>query len=77
MLCVWGLGIFFMEQTIQSFKNGELWLAEVPVPACKSGGAVLQTRASFVPAGTERILVDFAKKNIVGKALQTKSTVVL
>ncbi|MDB4391163.1 bi-domain-containing oxidoreductase [Akkermansiaceae bacterium] len=59
-----------MKQIIQSFKNGELWLAEVPVPACKSGGAVVQTRASFVSAGTERMLVDFAKKNIVGKALQ-------
>lgn len=59
-----------MKQIIQSFKTGELWLAEVPVPACKSGGAVVQTRASFVSAGTERMLVDFAKKNIVGKALQ-------
>lgn len=59
-----------MKQIIQSFKSGELWLAEVPVPACKSGGAVVQTRASFVSAGTERMLVDFAKKNIIGKALQ-------
>ena len=59
-----------MNQIIQSFKNGELWLAEVPVPACKPVGAVVQTRASFVSAGTERMLVDFAKKNIVGKALQ-------
>jgi hypothetical protein len=32
----------------------------------------VQTRASFVSAGTERMLVDFAKKNIVGKALQMK-----
>ncbi|MDA7531524.1 bi-domain-containing oxidoreductase [Akkermansiaceae bacterium] len=59
-----------MKQVIQSFKTGELWLAEVPVPACKSGGALVQTRASFVSAGTERMLVDFAKKNIIGKALQ-------
>lgn len=59
-----------MKQIIQSFKSGELWLAEVPVPACKSGGAVVQTRASFVSAGTERMLVDFAKKNLIGKAMQ-------
>lgn len=39
------------------------------MPACKSGGAVVQTRASFVSAGTERMLVDFAKKNIIGKAV--------
>ena len=59
-----------MKQILQSYKNGELWLAEVPVPTCKSGGIVVQTRASFVSAGTERMLVEFAKKNIVRKALQ-------
>jgi len=58
-----------MKQILQSYKTGELWLAEVPVPVCKSGGVVIQTRNSFVSAGTERMLVDFAKKNIVGKAL--------
>lgn len=59
-----------MKQVLQSFKDGELWLAEVPVPACKSNGIVMQTKVSFVSAGTERMLVDFAKKNIIGKALQ-------
>lgn len=58
-----------MKQILQSFKSGELWLAEVPVPACKSNGIVMQNRVSFVSAGTERMLVDFAKKNIIGKAL--------
>jgi predicted dehydrogenase/threonine dehydrogenase-like Zn-dependent dehydrogenase len=58
-----------MKQIIQSFSTGDLWLADVPVPVCKSGGALVQTRASFVSAGTERMLVDFAKKNIVGKAI--------
>lgn len=58
-----------MKQILQSYKTGELWLAEVPVPACKSNGVVIQTTTSFVSAGTERMLVDFAKKNIIGKAL--------
>ena len=58
-----------MKQILQSYKTGELWLAEVPVPVCKSGGIVIQTRTSFVSAGTERMLVDFARKNIIGKAL--------
>ncbi len=58
-----------MKQILQSYKSGELWLAEVPVPACKSLGVVVQTQNSFVSAGTERMLVGFAKKNIVGKAL--------
>ena len=58
-----------MKQIIQSFKSGELWLAEVPVPVCKSGGIVMRNHVSFVSAGTERMLVDFARKNIIGKAL--------
>ncbi len=52
-----------MKQILQSYETGELWLAEVPIPACKSGGVVIQTLNSFVSAGTERMLVDFAKKN--------------
>jgi predicted dehydrogenase len=58
-----------MRQIIQSFKSGELWLAEVPAPICQKSGAVIQTSCSFVSAGTERMLVDFAKKNILGKAM--------
>lgn len=58
-----------MKQILQSYKTGELWLAEIPVPACKSGGVVIRTVNSFVSAGTERMLVDFAKKNLIGKAL--------
>lgn len=58
-----------MLQILQSYKSGELWLAEVPVPACKSNGIIMQNRVSFVSAGTEKMLVDFAKKNIVGKAM--------
>jgi len=56
-----------MKQILQSYKIGELWLAEVPIPACKSGGVVIQTLNSFVSAGTERMLVDFAKKISLAK----------
>ena len=59
-----------MKQILQSFKTGELWLAEVPAPLCRAKGAVVRTCASFVSAGTERMLAEFAKKGLVGKALQ-------
>lgn len=59
-----------MKQVLQSYNTGELWLAEVPVPACGSRGAVVRTTTSFVSAGTERMLVDFARKSLVGKAMQ-------
>ena len=37
-----------MRQILQSYRTGELWLTEVPVPACGRGGAVVRTRSSVV-----------------------------
>lgn len=57
-----------MKQLIQSFKTGELGLFEVPAPICQENGALVQTTVSLVSAGTEKMLVDFAKKSILAKA---------
>ena len=50
-----------MKQIFQRYKASELWLAEVPIPACKSGGVVVRAVNSIFLAGTERMLVDFVK----------------
>ena len=57
-----------MRQILQSYRTGELWLAEVPVPACGRGGVLVRTRCSLVSAGTEKMLLDLAKKSLIGKA---------
>ncbi len=57
-----------MKQLIQSFKTGELGLFEVPSPVCEKNGALVQTTVSLVSAGTEKMLVDFAKKSMLAKA---------
>ena len=57
-----------MKQVIQSYRTGELWLAEVPAPAPTQGGVVVRTAASLVSAGTERMVVELAKKSLLGKA---------
>ena len=57
-----------MKQLIQSFKTGELGLFEVPAPVCGDNGALVQTTVSLVSAGTEKMLVDFAKKSMLAKA---------
>ena len=57
-----------MKQLIQSFKTGELGLFEVPAPICCENGALVQTTVSLVSAGTEKMLVDFAKKSMLAKA---------
>lgn len=57
-----------MKQIIQSYRTGELWLADVPCPAPRTGGVVVRTVASLVSAGTERMIVELAKKSLLGKA---------
>lgn len=57
-----------MKQLIQSFKTGELGLFDVPAPVCDKNGALVQTTVSLVSAGTEKMLVDFAKKSMLAKA---------
>ncbi len=57
-----------MKQLIQSFKTGELGLFDVPAPICQENGALVQTTVSLVSAGTEKMLVDFAKKSMLAKA---------
>lgn len=57
-----------MKQVIQSRKTGKLALKDVPAPRVKPGHLLVQTRASLISAGTERMVVDFAKKNLAAKA---------
>ena len=57
-----------MKQVLQSQRKGDLWLAEVPVPACGAGGVLVGTRCSVISAGTERMLLELGKKSLLGKA---------
>jgi polar amino acid transport system substrate-binding protein len=55
---------------IQHMGSGKLDLAEVPEPALKSGGVVVRNVASLISAGTERMILDFANKTVIGKAAE-------
>ena len=57
-----------MKQVVQNLKNGTTEILEVPIPKIRSGCILVRTAASLVSAGTERNLVDFAEKSLVGKA---------
>jgi len=58
-----------MKQIIQSYKTGELKLEEVPAPALKPGRVLVQNVVSLVSAGTEKHMLEMAKKSLAGKAL--------
>lgn len=57
-----------MKQVVQEIATGETVLLDVPVPIARPGMAVVRTAASVVSAGTERALVEFAGKSLLGKA---------
>lgn len=59
-----------MKQIIQDLKSGETILEEVPAPMVKSGYVLIKTTRSLVSLGTERMLVEFGKANLIDKARQ-------
>lgn len=59
-----------MKQILQNLKTGQTELAEVPCPAPKRGQVLIRTRQTLVSAGTERMLVEFGKGNLIEKARQ-------
>lgn len=59
-----------MKQILQSFKTGKTELAELPSPTVKSGQILIQTTRSLVSLGTERMLVEFGRSNLISKARQ-------
>lgn len=59
-----------MKQIIQDLKSGATILEEVPAPMVKSGYVLIKTTRSLVSLGTERMLVEFGKANLIDKARQ-------
>ena len=59
-----------MKQIIQDMKSGQTMLEEVPSPQVKSGNVLIKTSRSLVSLGTERMLVEFGKANLIEKARQ-------
>lgn len=58
-----------MKQLLQSLKDGTTSIADIPAPYAEKGQVLVRTVASLVSAGTERMLVEFGKGNLIQKAL--------
>jgi predicted dehydrogenase/threonine dehydrogenase-like Zn-dependent dehydrogenase len=57
-----------MKQILQDLKSGKTVLEDVPAPSASTNGLLTRTAVTLVSAGTERMLVDFGKSNLIQKA---------
>lgn len=59
-----------MKQLLQNLKTGETLIEDVPCPQVANGSLLIRTSASLISVGTEKMLVDFGKANLLDKARQ-------
>jgi predicted dehydrogenase/threonine dehydrogenase-like Zn-dependent dehydrogenase len=59
-----------LKQIIQDLQSGKTILTDVPAPLIKKGAVLIRTKISLVSLGTERMLVEFGKANLIDKARQ-------
>lgn len=57
-----------MQQLLQNINSGKLELAEIPPPLAQPGEVLIANATSVISAGTERMVMDLAKKSLLGKA---------
>ncbi|TAM48963.1 MAG: dehydrogenase [Paraburkholderia sp.] len=59
-----------MKQVLQNLKDGRTTLWDVPMPAMSRGSLLIETGSTLLSSGTERMLVDFGRASLIGKAMQ-------
>ncbi len=57
-----------MKQVVQNLRSGKVELRDVPTPSVGRMEVLVRTQASLISAGTERMMMEFAGKSLVGKA---------
>ncbi len=65
-----------MKILVQNYSNGNLEMLEVPM-ITSSKGLLVETKASPVSVGTEKAMIDVAKKSLLGKALARPDWILL
>ncbi|KZN40501.1 bi-domain-containing oxidoreductase [Pseudoalteromonas luteoviolacea] len=57
-----------MKQILQDMAKGGSSIVEAPAPTATKNHVVINTATTLISAGTERMLVDFGKANLIDKA---------
>ena len=59
-----------MKQIIQDISNGKTSIEDVPRPRIQNNSVLIASSKSLLSSGTERMLLNFSKANIINKAYQ-------
>jgi predicted dehydrogenase/threonine dehydrogenase-like Zn-dependent dehydrogenase len=59
-----------MKQILQNLKTGEIQLVEIPTPQVQNGHLLIESEASLISKGTEKMLLEFGKSGWINKARQ-------
>jgi predicted dehydrogenase len=57
-----------MKQLLQRLDNGKSLVREIPVPCPGRSQVLVETRATVISAGTERMLLEFGRASLLAKA---------
>jgi len=57
-----------IQQVFQNIGNGKLGVATVPDPIVRPGHVLISNACSLISAGTEKMVMDLAKKSLLGNA---------
>jgi 2-desacetyl-2-hydroxyethyl bacteriochlorophyllide A dehydrogenase len=57
-----------MKQIVQNVRSGKVELKHVPIPKCGANEVLVRVQASLISAGTEKMVMEFAGKSLIGKA---------
>jgi len=58
-----------MKQVIEEMRNGRVTVIDSPFPRCGALDVLVQTRASLISPGTEKLMIETGKKSLAGKAM--------
>jgi predicted dehydrogenase/threonine dehydrogenase-like Zn-dependent dehydrogenase len=59
-----------VKQILQNLKTGDTTVLDIPCPRSQPGHVLIRSSRTLVSAGTERMLVEFGKANLLDKARQ-------
>ena len=64
-----------MKAVFNSFKEGDPYLIDLPIPNIGDNDILIQNKASLISSGTEKYLIEFSKSSLFKKIINNKDRV--